>query len=93
MMMQKDASRADVHDTTRRPGTRAAIHAEVLISLVTVAWRVVQTSPRSSARSARRARSGWPAPKLVERELDGYVGCGVLARGQKSKRRAWYPDA
>ena len=20
-------------------------------------------------------------PKLVERELDGYVGCGVLARG------------
>jgi hypothetical protein len=46
MMMQKDASRADAHDTTGRPGTRAAIHAEVLISLVTVAWRVVQTSPR-----------------------------------------------
>ena len=27
------------------------------------------------------ARRGQMMPKLVERELDGYVGCGVLARG------------
>ena len=34
-----------------------------------------------AAFAAAVARRGQMMPKLVERELDGYVGCGVLARG------------
>jgi hypothetical protein len=33
------------------------------------------------------ARRSQMMPKLVERELDGYVGCGVLARGFARVRR------
>jgi hypothetical protein len=34
-----------------------------------------------AAFAAAVARRGQMMPKLVDRELDGYVGCGVLARG------------
>jgi hypothetical protein len=34
-----------------------------------------------AAFTAAVARRGQTVPKLVERELDGFVGCGVLARG------------
>ena len=39
------------------------------------------TSAHRAAFAAAVATRGQMMPRLVERELDGYVGCGVLARG------------
>ena len=44
-------------------------------AMSSAAWATAAT------RASRVARRGQMMPKLVERELDGYVGCGVLARG------------